>query len=391
MTRGTFLCRAKIAAEENARLKIRSLETLTVEVPIRRELMITSSLGTHDVTRLVLLRLETEDGVTGSGEATVTPIWSGESAWGAKEMIDRYLAPAVLGRSVDDIPGALAAMDAVVFANPFAKAAIEMAMLDAWGRTVEKPGYELLGGAANPLKIPIRFSLAANPAELTAANAAKRVAWGHQTVKVKVGKDPVADVERVKAVRDVIGPEVLLTVDANGGWSVKESLWALEQMRDCNLTLAEQPVRREDLDGMAEVRRQVEVPVMADEGVFTLWDAEQALRKEACDIIAVYPGKNGGITMSKRIAEMAAQHGVRAAVGSNLELDPGTAAMCHLTAATGNIAAEQYHGDILGPLYHQVCVTREPVRLEAGYAHCPTGPGLGVEIDWDVARSLAIA
>lgn len=372
-------------------MKIRSIETVTVEVPIRRELMITSSLGTHEVTRLVLLRLETDEGVTGSGEATVTPIWSGESAWGAKEMIDRYLTPAVVGRPVDDIPSALAAMDAVVFANPFAKAAIEMAMLDAWGRTVGQPVYELLGGAANPLKIPIRFSLAANSPDLTATNAAKRVAWGHPTVKVKVGKDPAADVERVRAVREAIGPDVLLTVDANGGWSMAESLWALERMQECNLTLVEQPVRREDLEGMAEVRRHVEVPVMADEGVFTTWDAEQALRKEACDIIAVYPGKNGGITVSKQIAEMAAQHGVSAAVGSNLELDPGTAAMCHLTVATGNIAAERYHGDILGPLYHQVGVTREPVRLEAGYAYCPASPGLGVEIDWDIAKSLAIA
>jgi muconate cycloisomerase len=372
-------------------LKIRSIETLTVEVPVRRELMITSSLGTHDVTRLTLLRLETEDGITGSGEATVTPIWSGESAWGAKEMIDRYLSPAVIGRRVDDIPGALAAMDALVFANPFAKAAIEMAMLDAWGRTVGKPVYELLGGAANPLEIPIRFSLAANPPELTAENAAKRVAWGHPTIKVKVGKDRVADVERVRAVREAIGPDVLLTVDANGGWSVEDAIWALERMTDDSITLAEQPVRREDLEGMAAVRRQVDMPVMADEGVFTVWDAEQALRKEACDIIAVYPGKNGGVTVSKRIAEMAAEHGVSAAVGSNLELDPGTAAMCHLTVATANIAAGQYHGDILGPLYHERIVVKEPVRLEAGYAHCPTAPGLGVEIDWDVARSLAIA
>lgn len=372
-------------------MRISQITTYLVEVPIRKELMITSSLGTHSVTRLVLLRLDTDEGISGIGEATVTPRWSGETAWGARAMIDRHLAPAVIGLPVDEVAAGLAAMEKAAWANPFAKSAIEMAMLDAWGKAAGKPVYELLGGAARDLAIPIRFSLAANPPELTAANAARRVEWGHRTVKVKVGLDPRADVARVRAVREAIGPDVHLTVDANGGWSVEDAVWVLTELREANLLLAEQPVRREDLDGMAEVRRWVEVPVMADEGVFTLWDAEQALKKEACDIISVYPGKNGGITLSKQIAEMAAERGVRCAVGSNLELDPGTAAMCHLTVATENVAAETYHGDILGPLYHEVPVVRDPVRFDAGFAHCPSRPGLGVEMDWDAVERLTMA
>jgi muconate cycloisomerase len=263
-----------------------------------------------------------------------------------------------------------------------------MAMLDAWGKAEGKPVYELLGGAVRDLAIPIRFSLAAHAPDVTAANAAKRVAWGHRTVKVKVGFDPKADAERVRAVREAIGPNVLLTVDANGGWSVEDAIWALNEMKSLNLTLAEQPVRREDLDGMAEVRRRVDVPIMADEGVFTVWDAEQALKKEACDIIAVYPGKNGGITLSKQICELAEAKGVACAVGSNLELDPGTAAMCHLTIATRNIDSDRYHGDILGTLYHEVPVVKNPLRLERGFAHTPSGPGLGVEMDWATVTTL---
>ncbi|MGV3720762.1 MAG: mandelate racemase/muconate lactonizing enzyme family protein [Actinomycetota bacterium] len=371
-------------------MKITGITTYTVEVPIRRELMITSSLGTHSTTRLVLLRLDTDEGIVGVGEATVTPRWSGETAWGAKAMIDCYLAPAVLGLEVSDIAGALYAMEQVTWANPFAKSAIEMAMLDAWGKAEGKPIYDLLGGAVRPLAIPIRFSLAAHAPDVTAANAARRVAWGHRTVKVKVGLDPVADVARVKAVRKAIGEDILLTVDANGGWSIADAIWALNEMKPLDLTLAEQPVRREDLDGMAEVRRHVDVPVMADEGVFTLWDAEQALRKEACDIIAVYPGKNGGITISKQICEMAAEKGVACAVGSNLELDPGTAAMCHLTVATENIAAHRYHGDILGTLYHETPVVLNPLALQGGVAHCPDTPGLGVSMDWDTVKQLSI-
>jgi muconate cycloisomerase len=367
-------------------MKITRITTYPVDVPVRAEWKITSSLATHHQTRIVLLKLETEDGLSGAGEATVAPVWSGETVRGAQAMIDDCLAPAVLGRPVNDIPGALAAMDRAAWANPFAKAAVEMAMLDAWGKAAGKPVYELLGGQARDLVLPIRFSLAAHTPEMTAENAARRVAWGHRTIKVKVGLDPKADVARVRAVREAIGPDVLLTVDANGGWSVEDAVWALNEMKPLNLTLAEQPVRREDLDGMAEVRRRVSVPVMADEGVFTVWDAEQALKKEACDIIAVYPGKNGGIT----ICEMAAEKGVACAVGSNLELDPGTAAMCHLTVATQNIAADRYHGDILGTLYHEVPVVKNPLKLEAGYAHLTTGPGLGLEMDWATVTRLAL-
>lgn len=366
------------------------IETFAIEVPIRREVMITSSLGTHSVTRPVLVRLHTDGGIEGAGEATVTPPWSGESAWGARAMIDHYLAPEIVGRPVDDIAGALAAMDRAVWGNPFAKAALEMAMLDAWGRAAGKPVYDLLGGPAREAALPLRFSLAAlSPAE-TAANAARRVAWGHRTIKVKVGRDARADVERVRAVREAIGPDIALTVDANGGWSVEDAVWALRAMEPLDLLLAEQPVRREDLDGMAAVRRNVGVPIMADEGVFTLWEAEEALRREACDLIAVYPGKNGGITRSLEIAARAAAYRVPCAVGSNLELDPGTAAMCHLARAAPNVDAGRYHGDIIGPLYHERSVVRNPVRMEAGFAWCPEGPGLGVEVDWDQVAALAI-
>lgn len=371
-------------------MKITRITPYAIQVPIRKELMITSSLGIHDVSRPVLVRLETESGAVGCGEATVTPAWSGETAWGTRAVIEHYLAPAVLGLDVRDVEAALEAMDRVAWGNPFAKAAVEMAMLDAWGREEGKPVYELMGGPVREFRIPIRFSLAAAAPELTAENARRRVAWGHRTIKVKVGRDPEADVARVRAVREAIGPDVALTVDANGGWSVEEAVWALTQMAPLNLLLAEQPVRREDLAGMAEVRRRVDVPVMADESVFTPWEAEQAFLAGACDLLAVYPGKNGGLTRSLQIARRAAEHGIPCAVGSNLELDPGTAAMCHLTLAAPNVAAERFHGDILGPLYHEIPVVKDPLRMESGYVDCPHGPGFGVEVDWDRVAALEL-
>lgn len=371
-------------------MKIRRIATYAVEIPIRRELIITSSLGQHSVSRSLLVALETEDRIIGIGEATVTPQWSGETIWGAQAIVEECLAPIVQGRSVTDIAGVLEAMDQAVAHNSFAKAAIETALWDAWGKTVRKPVYELFGGAVRDLALPIRFSLAAATPTQTADHARQRVQWGHRTIKVKVGLDPRADVERVRAVRDAIGYDVALTVDANGGWSVEDAVWALKQMRDLDLLLAEQPVRREDLDGMAEVRRRVDLPIMADESVFTLWDARRALAKEACDVISVYPGKNGGLLVSYQITELAAEYDVPCAVGSNLELDPGTAAMCHLSVAAPNVAAERLHGDILGPLYQEQSIVTNPLRLENGYIHCPTGPGFGLELNRDTVRRLSI-
>lgn len=370
-------------------MKITAIDTLIVDAPVRPDVMINSALGVHARTRVALVRLRSEDPqLFGIGEATVTPRWSGETADGARALIQQYLAPAVVGRELDDIAGSLKAMDQVVWANPFARSAIEMAQLDALGKLRGEPVYRLLGGPVREAAIPIRFSIGALPPDEAASRARARVAWGHRTIKVKVGLDPAADLERVRAVREAIGPDLTLTVDANGGWSEEDAIRTLRSMAPCDIAAAEQPVRREDLDGMARVRAAVPVPVMADEAVFTPWDAAQALAKGACDIISIYPGKNGGISVSCEIAAMAREAGVACAIGSNLELEPGTAAMCHLARASAGVAAEEYHGDILGPLYHDLCLTRAPIRFEAGHVFCPEGPGLGIDVDWDRLAEL---
>src|SRR5207249_11747052 len=138
-----------------------------------------------------------------------------------------------------------------------------------WGKSEGRPVFELLGGACRPLALPIRFSLAAGSPEGTAALAAQRVREGFRTLKVKVGTDPAADVARVRAVREAIGPEVALTVDANGGWSAEDAIRVVREMAPLDLSLVEQPTPRDELEAMAQVRRAIDVPVMADESGFT--------------------------------------------------------------------------------------------------------------------------
>lgn len=205
-------------------------------------------------------------------------------------------------------------------------------------------------------------------------------------IKIKVGTDPKADVERVRRVREALGGIIQLSVDANGGWTVADSIWAIRRMEPYDLVMAEQPVHRQDVEGMAQVRRSVGVPIMADETVFTEREALEVIRREAADMISVYPGKNGGILRARAIAKMAEAAGVPCHVGSNLEWDVGASAMAHLAVSTQNIVSERYPADILGPLYHVDHVVTSPLRIEDGYAEVPSNPGLGVELDEEKIR-----
>jgi muconate cycloisomerase len=218
--------------------------------------------------------------------------------------------------------------------------------------------------------------------------AAQYVQLGFDVIKVKVGFDLVGDVCRVRAVREAIGPDVKLTVDANMGWDVPTAIAALRQLEDAQLLFAEQPVRHDDPRWMAEVRRSVGVPIMADESVFTLSDALRVLREGAADILSVYPGKNGGLLNTLKIVGVAEAAGALCSIGSNLELGVGSAAMIHAAAAMGGIASERYPGDIIGPLYHEDDVLRQPLDIRPGVVRVPEGPGLGVDVDWDTVERL---
>ena len=212
-------------------MQIRQIETIPVRIPLKQERRMISALGRHDVSDFLLVRVETDDGVEGWGEATVTPRWSGETCRGAKAIIDEVLAPATLGCDVADIIELDRRMDAVAVGNWFAKSAIEMACWDIQGLVAEEPVYELLGGACRPLIIRSRFSLGAYEPDRARRRAKELVAAGFTTIKVKVGVDPPRDVERVQIVREAIGPDLALTIDANGGWDVDTAIRCIDQLR----------------------------------------------------------------------------------------------------------------------------------------------------------------
>jgi L-Ala-D/L-Glu epimerase len=364
-------------------MQITRIEALPVRIPLKPERRMISALGKHDVSDFTLVVVHTDDGVFGLGEATVTPRWSGETARGAQALIEHVFTPVLLGCDPTHIEEIDARMDAVAVDNWFAKAAIEMACWDIAGRVANKPVYKLLGGACRALTIRNRFSLGAYAPDVIQERAKALVAKGFDTVKVKVGTDPAADVIRVKAVREVIGPTIKLTIDANGGWNEAQALDCLTKLDDCNLTLVEQPLPRGNYTGLRKLRKETGQKILADESCFDEVEARELIEQECCDAISVYPGKQGGICKAQRIAELAAKHKIPCTIGSNLEWDVGAAAMLHFIVATPNVQIERYPGDCLGPFYHEFSLAKNPIVIEGPFTTLPSGPGLGIELDFE--------
>jgi muconate cycloisomerase len=350
---------------------------------VRPELAIISSLGEHLQGQYVLVRVTDDAGRVGLGEASVTAVWSGETQAGTLALVGEVLAPLVVGADPFDIEWVSRRMDRAVFGNSFAKAAVEMALLDLQGQALGVPVYKLLGGReGGAQRVRLKFVVGAVEPEQAAERARRMVEHGWRAIKVKVGRHehPQADVDRLRAVRQAIGPDVWLSVDANGGYTVEQAVWAAARLERLEVALFEQPTRRGDHAAMAEVRRRSGISIMADESVFTPADALEVIRHGAADVLSLYPGKHGGVRPTQQIAKLAEAAGLPCTIGSNLEREVATAAMAHVTVATANLQCERFPGDLIGPVYYESCLTREPLRYEADRLWVPEGPGLGVAV-----------
>lgn len=364
-------------------MKISAIETFPVRIQLKPERHMISALGQHTVSEFLLVRVLTDAGIDGAGEASITPRWSGETCWGAKILVDRFLAPVLLGCDPRDVAEIDQRMDRAAAHNWFTKSAIEMACWDIQGKAAGKPVYELLGGPRRPLTIRSRFSMGAYDLDRARRRAGELVAQGFTTIKVKVGGAAADDIARVRAVRQAAGPNVDLTIDANCGWDVETAIRCVNELADCRLALVEQPTPDGDYEGLARVRRETSACIMADDICFNLAHARELIRNECCDVISLYPGKNGGIRKSRQIAEFAAEHGVACSIGSNLEWDVATAAMAHLVVGCQNLQVEKYPGDMLGPDYHEVRIAKNPISIAGPLTTITDRPGLGVDVDWD--------
>ena len=362
-------------------MKITSVRTIPVWCPRRRPFggVTMTALGPAAVSDYTIVFVDTDAGITGIGEVDSVFKRRGQLL---RNDLEQALIPAVIGEDPTRIAYLVQKMDRVLDGVEEAKAGIEMALWDIVGKSLNVPIYKLLGGKVRD-RIPLSYSIPFGTPEQMADFAVERVKAGHRTIKVKVGSEDAArDIAAVRMIRDAIGSDIKLRVDGNMGWpNAKHAIRIIRTMEAYDLELVEQPLSPHDLAGMAEVRRSISVPLMADESIRSPRSAMDMIRAGAADIANVYVTEAGGLLNAMRIFAMCEAAGMPCMIGSMPEFGIGTAAQIHLGVAMTNLGPDS---DTCGVLYHAEDLLKTPLNIDNGFAYPPEGPGLGVEIDMSI-------
>lgn len=326
----------------------------------------------HAATNLVELRLE--DGRSAWGEMAM-PSVSGESAAGVRAALEGPLREAVVGEQVPDLERLVERVSQALTGNPGAKSAVDIAVHDAFAQWAGLPLYRFLGGGGTELESCV--TVGGGLPEEAAKRAAELVAAGFIAIKVKVGGTVSADVRRVLAVREAVGHDVRLRLDANQGWTAKEAVHAMGRLQGAGaeIELLEQPVPAWDLAGMCYVRERVETLVAADESVVTARDAMEVARQGAADVLAVKLQKNGGIRDALRVIAVGEAAGLPCMIGCSLETEVAISAAAAIAAARSSVA----YVDLDSPLWLAGSPVRGGARYRSTLLHLPEAPGLGVD------------
>jgi muconate cycloisomerase len=355
-------------------MKIDRIEAFQVAVPFKQAY--TTSYSTINEFGHVFVKISTNEEVVGFGEVSSLPEFTGENLGTITEAV-RQLGSVIKGCDPFDLEKIMSLMDKEVKFNNTAKAAIDFALHDIIGKSLGVNAVHFIGGRYVE-KIPLSWSLTSGEPDKVAAEAVEMVEAGFDTVNLKIGANPDEDVERVCRVREAIGDKVNIRADANAAFTPMQAIQLIRRMEKYDMQYVEQPVPGWDLDGMAEVRRQVNVQISADEAVFYLHNALDVIKKGAADIFALKVAKMGGIRRTKQIATVAEAANMPCMVNSNFEVDIGVSAAAIVAASTRMV---QYNSEITGPLRHQTDVIKKGVEYRDGFLIPPTGPGLGIEID----------
>ena len=384
-------------------MKITGLETIVIELPGRasytwRSLQV-------PIGRYVILKVTTDAGITGLGEAPAILSWGGEHGryFGEDPGIVCYLirecfAPMLEGADPFAVKNILARADVEIRGYPYTKAMIESALFDIMGRSLGVPVYQLLGGAVRS-EIPLCHSVGIASPESAAEEAAQVVADGIRWLQIKVPGEPAEDLAIVKAIRRAVGDGVTIFPDINRGYnSVKTATHSIKAMQaEADISAVEQPV--EGIDAMAAVCRAVEIPVIVDEGCWTPQDAIEVVKRGSADVISIYFTKSGGLIRAMEIGAIGRAAGLPINVNGSLEGGVGNASNLHLAAALegtvlpGVITVNTLKGreqTKVGGVFYTDDIITEPFEYADGCLRVPDRPGLGIELDPDKVEKYRV-
>ena len=326
-------------------MKITDIRLGILSVPLR--VPFKTALRTVNSVQDVVVEIHTDAGKVGYGEAPPTGAITGDTTGAILGALRDHLIKSIVGRDVDDFEDLMKVVQKCVVHNSSAKAAVDMALWDLYGQLYNIPVYKLLGGCRKQIVTDITISV--NDPEEMARDAINAVERGYETLKVKVGANPALDVARLAAVRNAIGPEYQIRIDANQAWSPKQAVRILNQMQEKGLDIefVEQPVAARDFDGMKYVTERSHVPVLADESVFSPEDALQIMQMGAADLVNIKLMKCGGIYNALKIASAAEVYGVECMIGCMLEAKISVNAAVHLACAKQIITKIDLDGPVL--------------------------------------------
>lgn len=363
-------------------MHITRIDLYTIQLPLIQPF--TVSYANYPSMPSIIVKMTTDDGRIGYGEGVADEHVTGETWESTFHVLKATLAPAVLGEDPMNIERIHDLMDQAVYAVPTAKAALDIACYDLVGKALGVPIYALLGGRYHE-KFPVTHVLSMNPPEQMAEEALTKVRQGYQSFKIKVGSDPELDIRRVQAIRQAIGDDVAIRVDANQGWrSSTSALQVIESLRSCHIEWIEQPVTADDREALLEVKQRSAIPIMIDEGLHGMNEMREVITKRLADRINIKLMKCGGIYTANKLATIAEMVGIDCQIGSMVESSIASAAGFHVAFSKKIIRSVE----LTGPLKFRTDIG--DLHYDIPYIRLTSRAGLGITVNEQTLRDLTV-
>ncbi len=326
-------------------------------------------------TQNVFIRIQSDEGITGMGECSAFPMLVGETQNTCFEVAKDF-ARLTKGKNPLDIGGIMKELDQYIAFNATIKSAWDLALHDLAAKHAGLPLYKFLGG--NKKTIQTDLTIGIDAPEKMAEKAIEFVADGVKIIKVKLGKKGAEDVQRIKLIREAVGNDIQLRIDANQGWDFDTADSTLKALGQYDIQYCEQPIPRQFDNLLPELRKRSPIKIMADESVFDHYDAIRLMDADAIDYVNIKLAKSGGILEAKRIADVTGERGIACMLGGMLESRLALTAKVHFAMSHDNIKFYDLDTCLLGQL-------EDPVIGGAVYNNyfltVSDEPGIAADID----------
>jgi L-alanine-DL-glutamate epimerase-like enolase superfamily enzyme len=360
-------------------MKILSTTIYQFKIPM---VPFTIATGTMEYAQNILIQIQTDEGIVGIGECSAFPMIVGETQLSCYHHAKDFAA-FWKGKDPLDIPARLKELDLVIAGNYTAKSAFDLALYDIAAKAAGLPLYQYLGGQQKPIESDLTIGI--QTPEVMAAQAIEFVEQGVRIIKVKLGKDPKEDVERIRQIRTAIGPSIQIRIDANQGWTKEDALTVLTALAPFNIEFCEQPMHKYYDDFLPELCAKSPVKIMADESVFTHHDARKLIQNKACHSINIKFSKSGGIQEAIKIHDLAKANHIPCMMGGMLESRVALSAKMHFAMAMDNVHFYDMDTCLIG---HTVDPVIGGVQFNGMHLTIGEAAGIGAEVDPSYLRNL---